>query len=117
MAVHQEMWLASAIGLAARRASDNDRVAFGGAETGFESYRSAMVDQPFSAGLEITAVLSLCRDTGEPNVFAEFIDKAFLVLFEIRKDGLHGGKLEYRYFIRDSSDLQSGTVGEIIFLV
>src|SRR5215472_11871664 len=48
-----------------------------------------MFHDPLGAGLHVIAVLWLCRDAGEADVIAKFVNEARLVLFKVVNDGLH----------------------------
>jgi hypothetical protein len=75
VAVDKKVRTSRAIGCAGRPC-DDDRIALGGAQTGFEANLLAMSHQPFGAGLEVWSMLRLGGDAGKTNVLAEFVDKA-----------------------------------------
>jgi hypothetical protein len=68
---------------------DDDRIAFGWAESRFQSDALAKLYYPFSTGLEILLVCRLGGNAWETKVLAKLVNGAGFVLFEVINNGLH----------------------------
>src|ERR1035441_3983712 len=91
MPVNHEMPTARARGFGARRLSDDNRVALGGAEPRLQTNPLAVLHDPLRAGPQILAVLGLGGNAGEAHILTELGDGTRLVLLQVLKDSLHRG--------------------------
>jgi len=87
---------------AARRLRDDDGVAFGRAELGFEADVATAFHQPVGARDEILLVFGLRGDAGKAEVIAQFINEPRFVLLQVIEDRLHA-----RFVAGESANLQA----------
>src|SRR5262245_60021948 len=83
MTVNQKMRARLPVGRWPRGFRDDDGIAFGWAESRFQSDALAMLHDPLGAGLQILLVRGLGGNAGETKILAKFINGAGFVLFEI----------------------------------
>src|SRR5687767_6618337 len=75
--------------LLARRLRDNHWITGSSDELCFQPDLLAVRHHPFSTLLQITFVLRLSGDAGEPDIIAKVLEKTCFIFFEIIENGLH----------------------------
>jgi hypothetical protein len=86
MTVDQEMrTLSSPVG----RAGEHDRMARRGTQFGVEAELPAVLHEPGGAVFKVRFVGRLSGDAGKAQKFAQFVNEARLIGFEVTEDGFH----------------------------